>query len=78
MWSVGCIFVEFFIHDVLFKGTPILNLEDREYDQIERIFDVCGGLEENNYFDPLMPDEERLKLYSGYKRQTTPRPIAIA
>lgn len=75
-WSLGCIFVEFFIHDVLFKCSYLL-ISVQEYDQLERVLDICGGVEENLFFDPKMPEEERIKHFALYKKQLSPKPIRI-
>ncbi len=44
MWSVGCIFAELMSGEILFKG-------DIEYKQIEKIYELCGSINEYNCMD---------------------------
>jgi len=51
IWSVGCIFAEFFLKKPLFPGRT-------EQDQLSKIFELCGSPNEENW-----PGVSKLPLY---------------
>ncbi|CAD8079513.1 unnamed protein product [Paramecium primaurelia] len=55
MWSLGCIFTELITGDILFKG-------DIEYRQMEKIYELCGSANEQNW-----PNCINLRLWEEFK-----------
>ncbi len=64
MWSVGCVFAELVIQQVLFQG-------DKDEKQIELIYEKCGSVNNENW-----PGVQELRQYPQLgPKKTIPRKI---
>ena len=55
VWSIGCVFAELLTGEVLFKSNLLIQyLEETQYAIIQKIYQLCGDLDENEYIEEYL------------------------